>query len=224
MSVNDQKVAVIVLAAGLSRRMGRPKMVLPWGKTVVIAQVVHVMLMAGVFEIVVVTGGARESTEAALKDLPVRLVFNPRYETDEMIYSLQTGLGALTRAAQATLVALGDQPRIELSVVRAILTAFQETDAQLVVPSYQMRRGHPWLVARPLWPALLSLQPPETIRTFFQQERRSIHFVSVETDSVVQDLDTPEDYEQQRPDISPMGSADAGFPPDEIPVNTDLHG
>ena len=76
------RVGAVVLAAGRSRRMGRPKMILPWGETTVIGQVVNVLLAAGVDDLLVVTGGAREDVESALVDMPVRTIFNPDFAND----------------------------------------------------------------------------------------------------------------------------------------------
>ena len=68
-------IGAVVLAAGRSLRMGRPKMTLPWGRTTVIGQVAKTLLMAGVSDVVVVTGGARIEVAGVLKDLPIRTVF-----------------------------------------------------------------------------------------------------------------------------------------------------
>jgi len=67
------------------------------------------------------------------------------------------------------------------------------------VPSFQMRRGHPWLVARPLWPEILALKPPESTRDFLAGHAHEIHYVNVDTPSILADLDTPEDYEKSHP-------------------------
>jgi molybdenum cofactor cytidylyltransferase len=187
-------IAAIVLAAGLSRRMGVPKMVLPWKNTTVIGQVVDVLAQAGINEIVVVTGGAHEQVEAVLKGSPVKLVFNPRYTQDEMAYSLQAGLTALSDKVEATLVVLGDQPQIEFTVVEAILATYQRSRAALIVPSYKMRRGHPWLIVRPLWPDVQILASDQTLRDFLNTQADKIKYLQVETPSILQDLDTPEDY------------------------------
>lgn len=191
-------IAAVVLAAGLSRRMGRPKLVLPWGETTVIGQVVDVLLEAGASPVVVVSGGAHAQVEQALLGRPVRLAFNPRFAEDQMIVSLQTGLAELPDSIEATLVALGDQPQIERQVARAVMIEYQTSRAALVVPSYQMRRGHPWLVDRTLWPALIALHPPDTLRDFLSTHAGQIRYLAVETASVLQDLDTPEDYERYR--------------------------
>jgi len=84
------QIGAVVLAAGESRRMGEPKMSLPWGNTTVIARVCEVLLASGVEEIWVVTGGGREQVEAALQHLPVYTVYNLEFADHNMIHSLQT--------------------------------------------------------------------------------------------------------------------------------------
>lgn len=194
------RVAAIVLAAGLATRMQASKLTLPWGKTTVIGQVVDVLRRGGVDEIVVVTGGWRAEVEAAVRDLPVRTVFNARYADGEMLHSLQAGLGALSPGAAACLVGLGDQPQIRVETVRGGLAAFGETGSPLVVPSFQMRRGHPWLVARPLWDELLAMRPPRTLRDFLNAHNAEICYVQAPDESIFLDLDTPESYERYRPE------------------------
>ena len=192
-------IAAIVLAAGLSSRMGRPKLSLPWRNTTVIGQVVAVLAGAGIDEILVVTGGARQEIEAALSDSSARLVFNPRFDASEMIDSLQVGLSQLHASVEATLVALGDQPQIQLHVVQSILQSYSEHPARLIVPSYQMKRGHPWLVARPLWSELSRIRPPETLREFLGRHAADIRYLPVSNDTILRDLDTPADYAREKP-------------------------
>ena len=192
-------IGAVVLAAGQSRRMGRPKMSLSWGGTTVVGQVVRTLSEAGVDEIVVVTGGAHQEVVAALKGQGARLVFNPDYAGGEMTRSLQVGLGALSEEAQAAFVALGDQPQIETGIVQAVLNRFLTCGASLVVPSYRMRRGHPWIMARSLWPEVLALKPPQTLRDFLNARAGEIRYFPVDSPSVLMDLDTPEDYQKYRP-------------------------
>ena len=189
----------VVLAAGLSRRMGQPKMALPWGETTVVGQVASVLLGAGAAPVVVVTGGAREQVEKAVEGLPVTLAYNPLYANGEMICSLQAGLRALPPETSACLMALGDQPQIETGVARELIAAFRASHDVLLIPSYQMRRGHPWLIRRDLWPGLLAMQPPATLRDFLREHAPLIRYLEVDTPSVLQDLDTPEDYRAARP-------------------------
>ncbi len=192
-------IEAIVLAAGLSTRMGQPKMVMPWGPVTVIGKVITTLLEAGIGKIIVVTGGAAEAVSAAVRPYAVQQVFNPDYRDGEMMRSIQVGLRSLAEDVQAALLVLGDQPQIEAGVIRQILSAYYGTGSELIVPSYQMRRGHPWLVGQGLWPDILSLESPATMRDFFSRKGTQIHYVTVTTASVLKDIDTPEEYEQQRP-------------------------
>lgn len=192
-------IAAVILAAGQSRRMGTPKMILPWGGTTVVGQVLDVLEKAGVQDVVVVTGGAHQQVRAALEGRRAATIFNPRYAEDHMLLSLQAGLRNLPGSILATLVALGDQPQIQVDVVEAVIQAYRTSNASLVAPSFQMRRGHPWLVARPLWDDILALNPPQTLRDVFRGRAADIHYIVVENDSVLRDLDTPEDYARERP-------------------------
>jgi molybdenum cofactor cytidylyltransferase len=196
---NHPKIAAVVLAAGHSRRMGAPKLALPWGESTVIGQVLSVLTQTGIQDIVVVTGGARQEVQQALQGWPVRQVYNPNHGQGEMLSSFQVGLEALGDDPNAALVVLGDQPQIQTQVVVKLLQTYAETGAHLVIPSYQMRRGHPWLVDRSLWAAVLAIRAPATLRDFLNDHQDSIHYVTVETGTILQDLDTPGDYVSYRP-------------------------
>ncbi len=201
--MGDPKVGGIVLAAGKSERMGKPKMGLPWGDTTVIGQVIATLVGARLDDVVVVTGGGREEVEKALgclpEDWPVHAVFNPGFAAGEMLSSLQTGIAILGETISAAMIALGDQPQIKPEVVRNVLETYYQSSASLVIPSYAMRRGHPMLIARPLWADLQALRPPQTLRELIHANQGKIVYVNVDTPSILQDLDTPEDYRQFKP-------------------------
>ncbi|MBI4731751.1 MAG: nucleotidyltransferase family protein [Chloroflexi bacterium] len=195
-------VSAIILAAGESQRMGQPKLLLPWGGRTVLGQVVSTFAAAGIEEIVVVTGGTRELVEEEVgrlaRQFPARAVYNPEYARDGMLSSIQRGIGSLGLRPRAALIGLGDQPQVREDTVRATCVAFVEKRAQLVVPTHGGRRGHPWLAARPLWDEILSLPASITPRQFLAIHAGKIEYVETD-DSILQDLDTPEDYASQRP-------------------------
>jgi molybdenum cofactor cytidylyltransferase len=211
-----KSIAAVILAAGLSQRMGQPKMLLPWGETTVLGQVVAVLTEAmktdaGMdleadkrmdFEAVIVIGGARGAVEAEAARLaekfPVRCIHNPAHETGGMLSSLQCGLAALGPEVESALIGLGDQPQLSLGAARKVVSTFESTGAHLLVPSYNLRRGHPWLVQRDLWGELLSLKAPETLRNFLNSHAREILYVATDQ-TILKDLDTPEDYQRERP-------------------------
>jgi molybdenum cofactor cytidylyltransferase len=197
-----KNIAAVILAAGLSRRMGKPKMLLPWGETTVLGQIISTFARAGASEIVVVTGGAREAVEAEAARLagefPVRYVHNPAHESGEMLSSLQCGLAALGPEVESALIGLGDQPQLSLDAARKVVSAFESPSTRLVVPSHNQRRGHPWLVRRDLWGEILSLKAPQTLRDFLNSNTRGILYVEADQ-TILKDLDTPEDYQRERP-------------------------
>lgn len=190
-------VAAIVPAAGLSRRMGgdTPKPLLPWGDGTVIGRVTAVLRDAGLDDIVVVTGHRRELFEALLRPAGVRCVPNPDFAAGDMLSSIKAGLQALPAGCRGALIALADQPQIEPAVVRAVLDAFDQHET-LVVPSYRMRRGHPLLLPRWLWPEALALPDQASLRALLERRAADIHYVVVGTPSVLADLDTPEQYRE----------------------------
>jgi molybdenum cofactor cytidylyltransferase len=191
------KVTAIVLAAGLSRRMGQPKMLLPWGDTTVLGQVLRTLYSVGADELIVVSGGAREQVEAQVirlksEGLPVRAIFNPQYESGDMISSIRVGLVETGSETQFALIALGDQPQLSTESARRVLSAAQQPAARLILPSFEMRRGHPWLVQRDLWPDLITAKSG---RAFLRAHEHEILYVDAD-ETVLKDIDTPEDYQQ----------------------------
>lgn len=193
-----------MLAAGRSTRMGgpTPKQLLPWGAHTVIEQVVTTLLQAGFAAeaITVVTGHRREQVEAAVARLGVRCVHNPAYAEADMLSSIQAGLRSLPGECQGALLVLADQPQMQVQTVRQVVEAFRVSGGQaLVIPSYQMRRGHPILLPARLWPEVLALSADASLRAVVQRHADEIRYVVVDTPTVLADMDTPEDYRAAAP-------------------------
>ena len=154
-------ISAIILAAGESKRMGQPKMLLAWGKTTVLGQVIATFRQAGIEHIFVVTGGARQEVDQIVNQYGARSIFNHEYANGEMLSSLQLGLMAQMDQVRATLIGLGDQPQVQVASIELMCETFRDKKSKLIVPSYQHRRGHPWLVERSLWQELLALKSPQ---------------------------------------------------------------
>jgi CTP:molybdopterin cytidylyltransferase MocA len=186
-------VSAIVLAAGLSRRMGWFKLTLPWGGRTVVAHVVTTLEEAGLRDIIAVTGHRADEVAMALAETPARCVFNAGYADGEMLSSVQAGVHALRTDSAAALLCLGDQPQIEAGTVRAVLAAAEATGwERIVIPSFHLRAGHPILLPRWIWPEVLACKG--TLRDVMAAHREQTSYLTVETPSVLADLDTPEDY------------------------------
>lgn len=194
--------AVIVLAAGLSSRMGEPKMLLPWGNTTVLGRSVQNFLLADPEKIIVVTGGNHQQMEKILhpisEKVKISLVFNPDYRNGEMLNSVKVGILALPATISAAFIALGDQPQLDPSIPPAMVASYALTQPSILLPSHDHRRGHPWLVSSILFPSILALKSGETMRKFLQDHTDEIEYFDA-NDSILKDLDTPEDYRRDKP-------------------------
>lgn len=191
-------ITALILAAGQSKRMGEPKMLLPWGETTVLEKVIATFESGGVDDILVITGGDREKVEALVGDSD-QTVFNPDYIEGEMLSSVQAGLAGLKPGVEAVLIGLGDQPQVQERSVRLVMEEYRKSDASVVVPSYQMRRGHPWLVAHAHWDEILGMRSPASMRDFLNSHADEIRYIEINNDSILKDLDTPEDYLKFKP-------------------------
>ena len=96
------------------------------------------------------------------------------------------------------MIVLGDQPQIQAETVRRVVEAYRQSTPRLVVPSHRMRRGHPWLVDRDLWPELLEMTANDTAREFLSHHDREITYVEIDSETIHKDLDTPDDYLNSR--------------------------
>lgn len=195
----QRPVSAVVLAAGMSRRMGQFKLLLPWedDKTV-LEHVIEQLWKAHVDEVVVVTGNRSDEVRTLAEAMGARVVFNPDYATGEMLSSLQTGLRALSDRTAAAMVVLGDQPRLQPRIVQQVMMAYAEGKGAIIAPSYQMRRGHPILIDRRFWRELLALPADGAPRDVINAHSDQLAYVVVEDDSVLTDIDTPQDYAAER--------------------------
>ncbi len=186
-------VAGIVLAAGLSTRMGRFKLTLPWDSITVVGRVAQMLADAGLADIVVVTGHRADDVASALAGYPVRVVYNPEYRSGEMLPSVKVGLRALGSDILAALLCLGDQPQIEVGTVHDLFKAGHHDGwRRIVVPSYDGKAGHPILLPRSVWPTIWNGR--STLRDILREQPGGVRYLEVGTATVLADLDTPGEY------------------------------
>jgi molybdenum cofactor cytidylyltransferase len=193
-------ITALILAAGVSKRMGQPKILMPWGKTTVFGKIIETLKEARIENIVVVSGEIMEKLQAEY-GADIRFIYNEDFANGEMLTSIQVGLMSVSTDQGAALIVLGDQPQILADTINIITDEYQKTNYPIIVPSYNMHRGHPWLVDRGYWDEILSLRPPETMRSFLNSKHEIIDYVTVTTPTILQDIDTREDYEQYRPSL-----------------------
>jgi molybdenum cofactor cytidylyltransferase len=188
-------IHALILAAGESRRMGRPKMLLPFGDATIIEAVARTALASAASDVVAVLGAGEEKIRGAIAHLPVTIVVNTEYSLG-MLSSIQCGFRHLSSDTRATVIMLGDQPAVPVEVVDRVIDAWRQSGKGLVLPVYGGRRGHPLLVDMRLSEEVLSLEPAKGMRAMLISNAAGIMEVPVATLAVLKDIDTPEDYEE----------------------------
>lgn len=186
-------ISGILLAGGASTRMGRPKGLLEYRGVPFLRAVATALLTGGVEELVAVLNPDVPGLPEVLPaDTRVRWVAAPLASAGQLA-SLRTGLHAVSPASEATLVALVDQPAVRPETVAALIQAFRETGAPLLLPLREGRRGHPVCFARALYRDLLEAQEQEGARAVIRRHRALLREVVVDDPGIHQDVDSPED-------------------------------
>ncbi|HEV3077387.1 MAG TPA: nucleotidyltransferase family protein [Thermoanaerobaculia bacterium] len=210
-SVPHPIAAAIVPAAGASRRMGRPKLLLPYGDSTVLGSLAGALRVAGVSPIVLVAAAndaevrawcaaaIAVAATAAAGGLMVALNAAPERG---MLSSILAGLAALGGAGRLAggratlLVCPGDLPALRPETVVELLRRREAAGAGLAVPVHRGRRGHPLAVAPALIPEIEALDPGRGLRQLLDLHPGELLTVEVDDPGCVADLDTPEDYER----------------------------
>jgi molybdenum cofactor cytidylyltransferase len=198
-------ISAILLAAGESSRMkGDFKPILKWGKRTVIGECVHQLRKAQLDDLYVVLGHREADVRARLAGTGVQFIINRNYRAG-MLSSLKTGLASLSRNTEAVLIALVDQPMITSALVDQLIAAWRTGEKGIIVPTYEGRWGHPVLIGAAFVPAIMLLDEasPEGLRGFLEANRRHILELPVASAAILDDLDSPEDYQRLSKGVEP---------------------
>jgi molybdenum cofactor cytidylyltransferase len=187
-------IRAIILAAGESKRMGAPKMLLPYKGKSVIEQVVSRVFSVLPGNITVVLGANSEAVRQVLGGYPVDFCINEKY-TEGMFSSVLCGLDQVPPQTDAVMLFLGDQPEVEISVIQAVIESWDHGSHGIVVPSAGGKRGHPLLFATKYIPVISTFDPAEGMKSLRRRFPEDVAEVAVDNISILTDLDTPEDYE-----------------------------
>ncbi len=193
-------VSGIILAAGASTRMGRPKQLLPLGGRPLLQHVLDEAAASSLAEVILLLGHRAREIRAAIQIPPcrrIRVVVNPAYDRGQST-SLRLGLRSASRRAVAAAILLGDQPRITAGLIDRMVAAFHGANAPLVRPVYSSpdgRRvpGHPVLLARRIWPEVENLSGDQGARALLATHPDWLLELPLEGEPP-SDIDTWEDY------------------------------
>lgn len=183
----------IVLAAGESRRMGSPKMLLPYNDVTVIEQVINNLLDADIDRIVVVLGANREEIMEVTCSYDVFHCYNEDY-MGGMLSSVKCGFYSLPQGCTGALIMPGDQPMTGPGEINRVIRAFMESDKGLVMAAHNGKRGHPLIVDMKYADEVLNLPEDEGLRALAAKHPEDVMESDTDDSSVLRDIDTQEDY------------------------------
>ena len=186
-------IAAIILAAGESRRMKEPKMLLPFRGKTMIETVVDNMLVSDISKVIVVVGAGRENIVRVLEKYPVKTVVNEDYQQG-MLSSVRRGINSLPEDCTAAIVIPGDMPVISPEVVKSVVETYKKTGKRIVIPVFNGKRGHPLLVDSSLFAGINRLEPGIGLRQLAELNPGDVQEAKVDSDSILKDIDTRDEY------------------------------
>lgn len=187
------RVAAIILAAGLSRRMApRNKLLLADASGVpMAARVADAVLASRARPVVAVLGYQAELVAAALGERTVMTVHAADYASG-LSASLRTGIGAMPEDAEAALVCLADMPLVTGAVIDRLIDAYTARgDRPIIVPVHGERRGNPVLWPRRFFNEMMGLSGDSGARSLLQRHANEVREIAVGDAAVLFDVDTP---------------------------------
>lgn len=189
------KPAFALLAAGASRRMGRPKQLLPWaGRPLLERSLRRLQEVAGGAPVLLILGAGREAIEAVIEPGEAIIGYNERWQ-EGLSSSIRCALqltDSLPEAPDALLIALADQPAIEAQHFRALLNALDPPQTRLAASFYHGRPGAPAAFHRSLFPDLHRLTGDQGAKELFRKYAAQTR--TIECPAAALDLDTPGDW------------------------------
>jgi len=191
---DEPMISAIVLAAGLSQRMGVPKLGLKLGDKSLLEHVIDNALASKVSEVILVLGPETAHLQPSLEGLSrVKVVENQQPDQGQST-SLRLGLQCISRWAQATLILMGDQPLVTPDIIDALINKYSQSRGPIVAPLYGGQRGSPVLFDRSLLGELMAVEGDKGGREIVEKYKDSMVAVSFESPLVGDDVDSWDDY------------------------------
>jgi molybdenum cofactor cytidylyltransferase len=190
-------IGAVILSAGESSRMGRPKALLPINGQTFIEKIVGALKQTSVGKIIVVLGHSAAEMKPRIEHLPVEILINSDYKLGQLS-SLQVAVRNLEKTADCDgmLVHLVDHPYIDAKLVENMIDRFRATGKLIVVPLHGTRRGHPVLFSRKLFGELLAAPIDQGAKAVVNAHRDETLEIDTEDVGITLDIDTPELYRQ----------------------------
>ncbi len=189
-------ITILVPAAGESKRMGRPKLILPYGGSSILGTVVRNACASSADHVLVVLGSNKDVLEKEIRDHQVKIAVNRQYRSG-MLSSVKCGLKELPGGTDAVMVMLGDQPMIGRKVLDQMIHAYREYPGKILVAIHGGKRGHPLLFSSGFAGEILEMSGSQSLRNLLERHADRVIEVPVDSPEILRDIDTEKDYQYE---------------------------
>jgi molybdenum cofactor cytidylyltransferase len=189
----NKGIWAVILAAGESKRMGRPKLIMPFGDSTIIENVINNIPDNLVEGKIIVLGGWMNEILEVIGSLKVRHCINDDYKKG-MLTSVRCGIKALPEDAEAVLIYPGDQPGIPPEVTATLIRERGETGKGILISVHEGKRGHPIMIDKKYFSEINTLDERIGLRELTLRHPDDIFEAETGNKIVLRDIDTPEDY------------------------------
>lgn len=195
-------LAGLILAGGASTRMGAPKPIIPWGDKTFLQAIIDKMKAVEVGPIVVVLGAHFTEATDHCRSFGAAPIFHREWALGQFS-SLQAGIGELSKLLSSgeldrekergVMVALVDQPHVASQVFGEVAEVYKKFPDKLIIPTFNERRGHPYVIPHDLFSSVLAMPPAAITRDFLSAHQSLQMLLPVADAGILFDIDTPED-------------------------------
>jgi molybdenum cofactor cytidylyltransferase len=190
------EIRAIILAAGESKRMGFPKMLLDFNGKSMLESVIENVSASDVNHILVVLGAERDKLTELVRNMNVSYCYNEHYKKG-MLSSVRCGVENTPGDCDAVLVFQGDQPFISPEVINTVIEAYRLSGKGLVIPVCKKKRGHPLLISRKYLEKIALLDDHEGLRSLAYLYSDDVLEVETDDQTILRDFDTYEEYKKE---------------------------
>ena len=188
-------ISATILAAGGSSRMGdENKLLLPFNGDMVINQICHTVLNAGLKPVIVVTGFQHRAVEPALPESIDQIAYNPNWEQG-MAGSIYTGMSLLPDTVDGNMIVLGDMPLLTTHTLNRLIEKFCAHEGKKIIyPVYSGQQANPVIFPRKYFSEILSSAGDRGCKKILKQYPDDAIGISIDSEEVILDCDTKDDY------------------------------
>jgi molybdenum cofactor cytidylyltransferase len=196
-----EEIWAIILAAGESKRMGSPKMLLPFNGGTMLERVISNVRASAVNKILVVLGSDKDKVLTLVERTSVNHCLNENY-TDGMLSSVKCGFRSLPQNFSAVLIFQGDQPLISPDTINNVIKARQTSGKEILIPIFEGKRGHPLLVGKKFRKEIETMESDQGLRALSARHPEEVFEVETDDPGILKDFDTYDEYLKEINQIS----------------------